>query len=171
MLGSLPLAARAQTTPCVSCDIAEQNAAIAAATNRAIVQQQLQADLQNRRQLQQTMLQNQQLLNTLRLQSSLDANDWAIRQILLQQQINLLRLEAAERAAKLKAKKPHRWLAACGPRPSTRLRGRIKDAPLTHDTGVLRRSTRGTTTDMPTSRGLRGFSRLTYHARHDILNG
>jgi hypothetical protein len=107
VLGSWPLAVQAQTTPCVSCEIAEQNAAVQAAANRAVVQQQLQADLQNRRQLQQTMLQNQQLLNTLRLQSSLDANDWAIRQILLQQQINLLRLEAGERAAKLKAKKPH----------------------------------------------------------------
>jgi len=106
VLGSLPLAAWAQATPCISCEISEQNAAIQAA-NRAIVHEQLQADLQNRRQLQQTMLQNQQLLNTLRLQSSMDANDWAIRQILLQQQINLLRLEAADRAAKLKAKKPH----------------------------------------------------------------
>jgi hypothetical protein len=106
MLGSLPLAAKAQSTPCVSCAIARQNAAISAATNRAIVQQQLQSDLQARLSAQQTTLQNQQMLSTMQIQSSLLQNDWAIRQILLQQQINILRLEAAERAAKPKAKKP-----------------------------------------------------------------
>jgi len=106
MLSSLPLAVQAQATPCISCEIAEQNAAIAAAANRALVQQQLQSDLQLRLGTQQTAMQNQQMLSTLRLQSSLLQNDWAIRQILLQQQINILRLEAAERAAKAKAKKP-----------------------------------------------------------------
>ncbi len=107
VLGSLPLAAQAQSTPCVSCAIARQNAAISAATNRAVVQQQLQSDLQARLGTQQTTLQNQQMLNTMQLQSSLLQNDWAIRQILLQEQVNLLRLEAAQRAAKPKAKKPH----------------------------------------------------------------
>jgi hypothetical protein len=104
MLGSLPLAARAQATPCVSCAIARQNAAIQAATNRAIVQQQLQSDLQARLGAQQTTLQNQQMLSTMQLQSSLLQNDWAIRQILLQEQVNLLKLQASERP-KPKAKK------------------------------------------------------------------
>jgi len=115
VLGGLPLAVHAQTVPCISCDIAEQNAAIQAATNRAIVQQQLQSDLQTRLgtqqlRLQNQQLQNQQLLNTLQLQSSLNQNDWALRQILLQEQINILRLEARQRA--LKAKKPHPHSAA-----------------------------------------------------------
>jgi hypothetical protein len=104
----LPLAAYAQTVPCISCEIAEQNAAIQAAANRAIVQQQLQTDLQTRLGAQQIRLQNQQLLNTLQLQSSLGQNDWAIRQILLQEQINILRLEASQRAVKAKSRKPHR---------------------------------------------------------------
>jgi hypothetical protein len=71
-----------------------------AALNRAIVQQQLQADLQSRLAAQQAALQTQQLLSTLRLRSSLDQNDAAIRQILLQQQLNLLQLQlrAAARA-------------------------------------------------------------------------
>jgi hypothetical protein len=108
MLGSLPLAASAQTVPCVSCAIARQNAAISAATNRAIVQQQLQSDLQARLSAQQTTLQNQQMLSTMQLQSSLLQNDWAIRQILLQEQVNLLKLQASERLVKPKAKKPKR---------------------------------------------------------------
>jgi hypothetical protein len=105
MLGGLTIAAHAQTTPCISCEIAEQNAAIQAATNRALVQQQLQADLQLRLGTQQTALQTQQILSALRLQSSLLQNDWAIRQILLQQQINLLKLQASERPLKPKAHK------------------------------------------------------------------
>jgi len=106
VLGGLPLAALAQTVPCISCDIAQQNAAIQAEMNRAIVQQQLQSDLQTRLGTQQIRMQNQQLLNTLQLQSSLNQNDWAMRQILLQEQINILRLEARQRAAKSRAKKP-----------------------------------------------------------------
>ena len=39
-------------------------------------------------------MQNQALLNTLMLRSSLDANDAAIRQVLLQEQLNLLQLQA-----------------------------------------------------------------------------
>lgn len=97
VLGGLPLAAYAQAVPCISCDIAEQNAAIQAATNRAIVQQQLQSDLQARLGAQQ--------IRPLQLQSSLGQNDWAIRQILLQEQINILRLEASQRAIKPHAKK------------------------------------------------------------------
>jgi hypothetical protein len=110
VLSGLPLAASAQTVPCISCAIARQDAAISAATNRAIVQQQLQSDLQTRLGAQQTTLQNQQLLNTLQLQSSLSQNDWAMRQILLQEQLNILRLEASQRAARPRAKKavPHK---------------------------------------------------------------
>lgn len=108
MLSSLPLAVQAQTVPCVSCAIARQDAAISAATNRAIVQQQLQADLSNRLGTQQATLQNQQLLNTLQLQSSLSQNDWAMRQILLQEQINILRLEASQRSAKSKKPPAHK---------------------------------------------------------------
>ena len=104
VLGGSALVAQAQTVPCTACDIAEQNAAIAAAANRAIVQQQLQNDLRSTLGLQQSTILRQQLLNTLQLQSSLSANDWAMRQILLQEQINLLRLEAAQRAAKAKKK-------------------------------------------------------------------
>ena len=104
VLGGLPLAGRAQTTPCISCAIARQDAAISAATNRAVVQQQLQADLQTRLATQQATLQNQQSLSTLQLQSSLNQNDWAMRQLLLQEQLNLLKLEASQRAAKVKAK-------------------------------------------------------------------
>src|SRR5690348_3516181 len=90
VLAGLPLAAPAQTAPCISCAIAEENAAIQAATNRLLVQQQLQSDLQNRIRTQQSTLQTQQLLNTLRLQSSLDQNDWAMQQILLQERLNIL---------------------------------------------------------------------------------
>lgn len=68
------------------------DADVQAAVNRAIVQQQLQADLQSRLAMQQAALVNQQLLNALNLRSSLDRNDAAIRQILLQQQLNLLQL-------------------------------------------------------------------------------
>ncbi len=107
VLGGLPLAVQAQTAPCVSCAVARRDAAISAATNRAIVQQQLQSDLQTRLGAQQTTLQNQQTLSTLQVQSSLSQNDWAMRQILLQEQINILRLEASQRAAKTKSKKPH----------------------------------------------------------------
>jgi hypothetical protein len=106
VLGGLPLAGQAQTVPCTSCAIARQDAAISAATNRAIVQQQLQSDLSNRLGTQQTTLQNQQSLSTFQLQSSLNQNDWAMRQILLQEQINILKLEARQRAAKAKSKKP-----------------------------------------------------------------
>ena len=106
VLGGLPLAGQAQTVPCISCAIARQDAAISAATNRAIVQQQLQSDLSNRLGTQQTTLQNQQSLSTMQLQSSLNQNDWAMRQILLQEQINILKLEARQRAAKAKSKKP-----------------------------------------------------------------
>src|SRR5437588_556667 len=81
VLCGLPLAALAD------------DADVQAALNRAIVQQQLQADLQSRLAMQQAALQNEQLLNTLRLRSSLDQNDAAIRQIMLQQQLNLLRLQ------------------------------------------------------------------------------
>ncbi len=93
VVDGLPLAVSAQSTPCISCAIARRDAAIQAATNRAIVQQQLQADLQNRLGAQQATLQNQQMLNTLMLRSSLDQNDTAIRQILLQEQLNLLDLQ------------------------------------------------------------------------------
>ena len=93
VLGSLPLAASAQTASCVSCAIARRDAAAQSAANRALVQQQLQADLQTRLQTQQASLQNQQMLNTLNLRSSLDQNDAAIRQILLQEQLNLLQLQ------------------------------------------------------------------------------
>jgi hypothetical protein len=107
VLSGLPLAGQAQTVPCISCAIARQDAAASAAANRAIVQQQLQSDLQTRLGAQQATLQNQQLLNTFQLQSSLNQNDWAMRQILLQEQLNLLRLEATQHAAKAKSKKPH----------------------------------------------------------------
>ena len=90
----LPLAASAQTTPCISCSIAQQNAAISAATTRVLVHQPLQSDLLNRLGTQQTTLQTQQLLNQLQIRSSLDQNDWAIRQILLQEQLNLLQLRS-----------------------------------------------------------------------------
>lgn len=106
VLGSLPLAGRAQTAPCISCAIARENAAISAATNRAIVQQQLQSDLQVRLGTQQAMLANQQALSTMGIQSSLLQNDWAMQQILMQERLNLFRLEASQRAAKAKAKKP-----------------------------------------------------------------
>lgn len=89
VLGGLPLAGRAQTVPCISCTIARQDAAISAATNRAIVQQQLQSDLQTRLGTQQATLQNQQALSTMQIQSSLLQNDWAMRQILLQEQLNV----------------------------------------------------------------------------------
>ncbi|HEX5273731.1 MAG TPA: hypothetical protein VFW34_00450 [Candidatus Rubrimentiphilum sp.] len=105
VLGGLPLAGLAQTVPCISCAIARQDAAISAATNRAIVQQQLQADLQTRLGTQQATLQNQQALSTMQIQSSLLQNDWAMRQILLQEQLNILKLEASQRAAKPKLKK------------------------------------------------------------------
>jgi hypothetical protein len=104
VLGSLPLATQAQTTPCISCAIARRDAAASAAANRAIVQQQLQSDLQTRLSTQQATLQTQQILTTLQLQSSLLQNDWAMRQILMQEQLNLLRLEASQRAAKAKKK-------------------------------------------------------------------
>jgi hypothetical protein len=81
VLCGLPLAALAD------------DADVQAALNRAIVQRQLQADLQSRLAAQQAALQNEQFLNTLRLRSSLDQNDAAIRQIMLQQQLNLLRLQ------------------------------------------------------------------------------
>lgn len=100
VLFGLPLAAPAQTAPCISCAIAQQNAAISAATNRVLVQTQLQSDLQTRLNTQQTTLQNQQLLNTLQLRSSLDQNDWAMRQILMQEQLNLLQLRSAQPPAK-----------------------------------------------------------------------
>ena len=106
VLSGLPLAVRAQTVPCISCAIARQDAAISAATNRAIVQQQLQSDLQTRLGTQQATLQNQQMLSTMQIQSSLLQNDWAMRQLLLQEQVNILKLEASQRAAKAKAKKP-----------------------------------------------------------------
>jgi hypothetical protein len=106
VLGGLPLAVQAQTVPCISCAIARQDAAVSAATNRAIVQQQLQSDLQTRLGTQQATLQNQQALNTLQLQSSLLQNDWAMRQLLMQEQLNILQLEARQRAAK--AKKTHK---------------------------------------------------------------
>ncbi len=93
VLGGLPLAARAQTVPC------------AFATNRAIIQQQLQSDLQAQIGAQQSTMVRQQILNTLELQSSLNHNDWAMRQILLQEQLNILRLEARQRALKAKTKK------------------------------------------------------------------
>ena len=105
VLSGLPLAVRAQTVPCISCDIAQQNAAIQAEMNRAIVQQQLQSDLQTRLGTQQSSLLRLQLLNTLQRQSSLNQNDWAMRQILLQEQINIFRLEARQRALKSRAKK------------------------------------------------------------------
>ncbi len=109
VLSGLPLAVQAQTVPCISCDIAEQNAAIQAATNRAIVQQQLQSNLQMQINVQQNTMLRQQLLNTLQMQSSLSQNDWALRQILLQEQLNILKLEASQRAAKTHAKKaPHK---------------------------------------------------------------
>jgi len=92
VLSWLPLAAPAQTTPCISCSIAQQNAAISAATNRVLVQSQLQSDLEYRLGTQQNTLQNQQLLYTLQLRSALDQNDWAMRQILMQEQLNLLQL-------------------------------------------------------------------------------
>lgn len=79
------------------------DADVQAALNRAIVQQQLQADLQSRLATQQAALQTEQLLSTLRLRSSLDQNDAAIRQILLQQQLNLLQLQLRA-AAKPKAR-------------------------------------------------------------------
>jgi len=91
VLCGLPLAALAD------------DADVQAALNRAIVQQQLQADLQSRLATQQAALQNEQLLNTLRLRSSLDRNDAAIRQIMLQQQLNLLR-QRLRAAAKPKTK-------------------------------------------------------------------
>ncbi len=106
VLGGLPLATQAQTAPCVSCAVARRDAAISAATNRAIVQQQLQSDLQMRLGAQQTTLQNAQNLSALQVQSSLLQNDWAMREILLQEQLNILQLEARQRAAKAKAKKP-----------------------------------------------------------------
>jgi hypothetical protein len=106
VLGGLPLAGQAQTVPCISCAIARQDAAISAATNRAIVQQQLQSDLSNRLGTQQATLQNQRTLNTLQLQSSLLQSDWAMRQLLMQERLNILQLEARQRAAK--AKKPHK---------------------------------------------------------------
>jgi hypothetical protein len=105
MLCSLPLAASAQTAPCISCAIARQNAAISAATNRVLVQQQLQSDLVNRLGTQQTTLQNQQQLSTMQLQSSLDQNDWALRQILMQEQLNLLQLQSTQPRVKAKPKK------------------------------------------------------------------
>ena len=105
VLGGLPLAVQAQSVPCISCSIAEQNAAIQAAANRAIVQQQLQSDLQAQIGTQQSAMLRQQLLNTLQLQSSLGQNDSAMRQILLQEQLNILRLEASQRAVKPHAKK------------------------------------------------------------------
>src|SRR5947209_16106201 len=108
VLGGLPLAVQAQTVPCISCSIADQNAAIQAATNRAIVQQQLQSDLQAQIGTQQSAMLRQQLINTLQLQSSLGQNDWAMRQILLQEQINILRLEARQRAVKPKKLIPHK---------------------------------------------------------------
>lgn len=107
MLGSLSLAASAQTTPCVSCAVARRDAAAQSAANRALVQQQLQADLQARLQAQQSALQSQQLLNTMNLRSSLDQNDAAIRQILLEEQLNLLQLQV-HRAVKPPSKKPKR---------------------------------------------------------------
>ena len=101
----LPLAALSQTTtPCVSCSIAQQNAAISAATNRVLVQQQLQSDLLIRLGTQQTAVQNQQMLNQLQIRSSLDQNDWAIRQILLQEQLNLLQLRQSAPPAPQPAK-------------------------------------------------------------------
>lgn len=106
ILGGLPLAAHAQSVPCISCAIARQDAAISAATNRAIVQQQLQSDLQTRLGAQQATLQNQQTLSSMQIQSSLLQNDWAMRQLLLQEQVNILKLEASQRAARAKAKKP-----------------------------------------------------------------
>ncbi|HET9392638.1 MAG TPA: hypothetical protein VFO29_03790 [Candidatus Rubrimentiphilum sp.] len=76
------------------------DADVQAALNRAIVQQQLQADLQSRLATQQAALQTQQLLSTLQLRSSLVQNDAAIRQILLQQQLNLLQLQLRAAAAR-----------------------------------------------------------------------
>ncbi len=106
ILGSLPLAGQAQSTPCISCAIAQQNAAIQAATNRAIVAQQLQSDLQLRLGAQQATLQNQQMLSTMQIESSLLMNDWAIRQILLQQQLNRLKLQGSARPVQPTAKNP-----------------------------------------------------------------
>lgn len=109
-LGGLPLAALAQTAPCISCAIAQQNAAISAATNRVLVQQQLQSDLSGRLGAQRATLEAQQYLYTQQLRSSLDQNDWAMRQILMQEQLNLLQLRVAPLPAKppAKAKKhPH----------------------------------------------------------------
>lgn len=93
LLFGLPLAARAQTTPCISCEIARNEAAVQAASNRILVQTQLQQDLSNRLSTQQLILDNQRMMNALNISNQLDSNDWAIRQILLQQQLNLLQLE------------------------------------------------------------------------------
>lgn len=105
VLFNLPLVASAQTTPCISCEIARNEAAIQAASNRIFVQTQLQQDLNTRLSTQQMILDNQRMRNALNISNQLDANDWAIRQILLQQQINLLQLE--QRAKKPAVKTKH----------------------------------------------------------------
>jgi hypothetical protein len=79
--------------PCPSCAISHVQSAEQVRTNQEIVRETLANSLNDRLQSQSSTLQTQATLRSLQLNDSMNASNLDVRQVLLQQQIELLQIE------------------------------------------------------------------------------